>query len=175
MTTSILLFSIIAIVVLFFVFFIIVKEEVFAQDNCEQTKLKDFTFMSIEEYENLLSDPQAEVAKVLIKDRNDISIIHNIGVIIITQEPQYLLITGDLKKINKIKTLFSVREPRETDYRMRPIRVWIENSKQIEELSRAGVDIWPIEHLPGYIYGGAFDCTIKWLQSRDYRIKLGHN
>lgn len=128
-----------------------------------------------ENLEDLISAGKLIVLKIPIEESSDISTIRQTGTIIMTREPDYVIIIGDQNQIDAIKALgFSLIHPSENDHKLRAVKIWVSDKEQIRELRKILSDLWPVGDIPGYVYGGAFDFQIEWLQGKGYTVELRH-
>ena len=132
--------------------------------------------ISTEELEVLISTGKGKIVTVPIRGQNDISIILKTGVIIMTQEPDYVVIIGNQERIESVKSLgFTLKEPVEAEHKLRQIKVWVSNKEQFEQVYKIASDVWPGGEIPGYILGRAFDYQIQWLRNNGFTIELKMN
>ena len=138
----------------------------------KQTKTELSHYTSVRDLEVLISTGKGQILTVLISDPKDISMIAGAGVIIMTQEPDYVVIIGDEKRIDTIKSLgFTLREPVEADHKLRAIKIWLSNKEQLERVLQVASDVWPVRDIPGYVYGQAFDYQIKLVKDKGYKVE----
>lgn len=138
----------------------------------EQTKTELFHPTSVKDLEVLISTGKGHILTVLISNPRDISMIASTGVIVMTQEPDYVVIIGDEKRIDTIKSLgFTLREPVEADHKLRAIKIWLSNKEQFEQVLQVASDVWPVGDIPGYVYGQAFDYQIKLFKDKGYKVE----
>ena len=118
--------------------------------------------MSHDEYLELWKDSTAEEWTIPIINKHDVLIIKKTDAVILTQEPNYVVIVGNEEKIEKVISLgFDLHEPQEWDIQKRSIKVWINNREDLEFLRKIASDVFP-GTIPGYFYAGAYDAEIEW-------------
>ena len=127
--------------------------------------------LSIDELEDLYERGEIQAFTVRIHAPQDIPRLRATGVIIETKELKYVVVLGDQKRVNAVRSLgFTLRESVENDHKRRRIRVWIDTKEQLEELHRIASDVWPA-NVPSYVYGQAFDFEIELLRQYGYRVE----
>jgi hypothetical protein len=109
---------------------------------------------------------------VPISDCSDVNVIIHTGVVIMTQEPTYVVVIGDQKRIQALRDSgFELRVPVETDHRMRQIRVWIRDKKHLQLFFDIASDVWPPGKIPGYVEARAYDSEIRWLEKNSFSVQ----
>ena len=131
--------------------------------------------ITFDEWMELWRADAVEEWVVSINDVNDVSIIRTAGVVIQTQEPDYVLIGGDKKRIDIVRGLgFSLRNPVPEDYKRRVVKVWIHEKERGQRAYRILLSSSPFrtDNVPNFMYGAGNDSEIEWLRQEGYDVFL---
>lgn len=123
---------------------------------------------SAAELEEMLNSGNAEIRTILIHEPDDKNRLMDMNLLLMTIEEDYIVVLGDHTQLEKIE--FPSREPRESDYKLRQMQIWIENTNQVAITQRIVTDLWPINEIPGIANIRALDYQIRWLLDLDYLV-----
>ena len=129
----------------------------------------------------LIARDALKAGKILVRQPSDIRKIESTGVVIETQEPDYVVIRGDRERFEKLRAMgFSLEPPVEADYRIRLFRAWVRNKEELFRLRAIVADPWP-DHIPAdikfprYIRGQAYDSDFKRAKEAGLNIQRCNN
>jgi hypothetical protein len=125
------------------------------------------------EFEALLEQDRLAVAKIEVQNQNDLNRIIGTGVVLWTREPSYVIVAGDTIRVNKLSNLgFALREPVESDFKVRYVHVWLTNSEQYERLRTILGGSLPASTFPAHIYATAQDFEIAWAREAGFDVQI---
>lgn len=134
---------------------------------------RTYPSISLRDAELLMKTGKIQFRTVPVGSEDDISTVRQAGGIIVTYEPTYVVVMGDRRRIDALRSLgLRPREPVERDYKLRAIDIWIDDAARIPEMQRIIADLWPVEIVPGYLHGRALDYQIEQLRDEGYEVRL---
>lgn len=112
------------------------------------------------------------VRKVPIKGPKDIDTIASTNVVVQVTEPDYLIVVGTKRELQKIAELgFELLDAPMRDRKQRYIKVKVTTDKEKQYVADHISDIWQIAD--GVAVGRAFDYQIDWLRKQGFTVKVG--
>ena len=120
----------------------------------------------------LFATGKLQLVTVPKKNSVTLTIIRNMGAIIMVNEPNYLVVAGDESQIKEMESLkYNVRTPIESDYKYRAIRIPVKTTQEVQEIRRVCSDVLPVGNIPGHVYCRVLDYQCEILQKRGYYIE----
>lgn len=141
-----------------------------------------------ERYNALIKSRRAAMMKVLIREPGDVAKVRKVDVLVLTEEPDYLAVIGYESDMNVLQSMgLTVEKARESDRKTRRIKIWVETFgpdnkdftgvEPLRTFQRYGMQLWwgPQEPPPRFVYGFAYDMTIKALREKGYNVETWAN
>jgi hypothetical protein len=121
----------------------------------------------------LYGSRQVREVRVPIKNTSDISAIRCTGVVIMTQEPNYVFVIGDQERVDAVTSLgFTLKEAVESDYKPRTFRARVTSREQIDKVRSLATDVLPsCGDTSDYLCGLASDGEIEWMKEEGIEVE----